>query len=131
MIVAVAAALDALKVVALGGLDIAQTGAAAHDVQNDAGYLSAGAVGDALLLQADAGRGGRGDDARAGTGSAVHHIDRRHFALGLQVAAADLGHTGGHILRNFCLRSNGVAKEETGAGSNGSLRDRFGPLHKS
>lgn len=41
MVVAVSAALDALKIVALRGLDIAQTGAAAHNVENDAGKLGA------------------------------------------------------------------------------------------
>ena len=131
MVVAVAAALGALEVVALGGLDVAETGAAAHDVEDHAGQLGAGAVGNALLLQADSGAGGRGDDARAGTGGAVHHIDRRDFALGLEEASSDLGHAGGHVLRDLGLRGDGVAEEETCAGANGGLGDRFGPLHKS
>ncbi len=76
--------------VALGGLDVAQTGAAAHDVDDHGGDAGACAVGDALLLQGHAGAGRRGDDAGAGTGSAVHHVDRRHFALGLQEAAAEI-----------------------------------------
>lgn len=69
-------ALDALEIVALGGLDVAQTGAAAHDVDDHGGDAGACAVGDALLLQGHTGAGRRGDDAGAGTGSAVHHVDR-------------------------------------------------------
>ena len=131
VVVAVAAALGGLEIVALGGLDVAEAGTAAHDVQDHAGQLSAGDVGDALLLQGDAGAGRRGDNAHAGTGSAVHHVDGRHFALGLQEAAADFGHTGGHVFGDLSLRGNGVAEEETCAGANGSLGDRFGPLHES
>ena len=131
MIVAVAAALDALEIVALRGLDVAQTGAAAHHVDDDGGNTGACAVGNALLLQGHAGAGRRSDDAGAGTGSAVHHVDGRHLALGLQEAAADLGHTGGHVLRDLRLGSDGVAEEETGACANGSLRNSFAALHKS
>ena len=131
MVVAVAAALDALEIVALGGLDAAQTGAAAHDVEDHAGQLSACDVGDALLLQADTGAGGRGDDAGAGTGSAVHHVDCRNLALRLEEAAAHLGHTGGHIFGNFCLRGDRIAEEETCAGADCGLRNRFATLHKS
>ena len=131
VVVAVAAALDALEIVALGGLDVAETGAAAHDVQDHARETGAGAVGNALLLQRNAGAGGGGDDARAGTGGAVHHVDRRDLALGLEEAASDLGHTGGHVFGDLSLRGDGVAEEETRAGADGGLSDRFGPLHKS
>ena len=131
MIVTVAAALDALEIVALRSLDVAQTGAAAHDVQDHAGQLGAGAVGNALLLQADAGAGGGGDDAGTGTGCAVHHVDGRNLALGLEEAASDLRHTGGHVLGNLGLRSDGIAEEEARAGTNGGLGDCFASLHQS
>ena len=131
MVVAVAAALDALEVVALGGLDVAEAGAAAHDVEDHAGQLGAGAVGDALLLEADAGAGRRGDDARAGAGGAIDHVDRRDLALGLEEASSDLGHTGGHVLGDLGLRGDGVAEEEARAGANGGLSDRFAALHES
>ena len=131
MIVTVAAALDALEIVALGSLDVAQAGAAAHHVDDDSGNHGAGAVGDTFLLQGYAGAGGGGDDAGAGTGSAVHHVDGRHFALGLQEAAADLGHTSGHVFGDLRLRSDGVTEEKACAGTNSGFRNRFAALHKS
>ena len=130
VIVTVAAALDALEVVALRGLDVAEAGAAAHDVQDHAGQLGAGAVADTFLLQGDAGAGGGGDGARAGTGSAINHVDGRDLALGLEEAASDLGHTGGHVLRNLRLRSDGIAEEIASAGADGGLSNRFAALHK-
>ena len=131
VVVAVAAALDALEVVALRGLDVAEAGAAAHDVQDNAGELCTRAVADAFLLQADAGAGGRGDDACAGAGSAVYHIDCRNFAFRLEEASSDFGHTGGHVLGDFSLRGNGIAEEKACAGTNGGLCDRFASLHQS
>ncbi len=131
MVVAVAAALDALEIIALRGLDVAQSGAAAHNVQNYAGQLRTRAVADAFLLQGDAGAGGGSDGAHAGTGRAVDHVDCRNFAFRLQEAAAHFRHTGGHILRNFCLRCNRIAEEESRASPDGRFSDRFAALHQS
>ena len=131
VVVTVAAALGGLEIVTLGGLNAAEAGAAAHNVENYAGELCASAVGDTLLLEADAGAGGRSDDARAGGGCAVNHVYCRNFALGLEEAASNLGHTGGHVLRDFSLRGDRIAEEETRAGTNGGFSDRFATLHKS
>ena len=53
-VIAVAAAFDDLVVIALLGRDIAQSGAAAHDVSDHAGQFGARQVAHALLHQADA-----------------------------------------------------------------------------
>ncbi len=55
VVVAVAAALNCLEVVALRCLNVAEAGAAAHYVQDNAGKHCACAVGDTFLLQGDAG----------------------------------------------------------------------------
>ena len=131
MIVTVTAALDSLEVVALGSLDVAEAGAAAHDVDDQAGDLGACAVGDTFLLQGHTGAGRRSDDTGAGTGSAVYHVDSCNFALGLQEATADLGHTSSHVFRNLRLGSDGVTEEKACAGANSGFRDSFATLHKS
>ena len=115
VVVTVAAALGGLEVVALAGLDGAEAGAAAHDVHDDAGQLGAGYVGDALLLQGDAGGGGAGEDALAGAGSAVDHVDGADLALGLQEAAADFGHTLRHVLRDLGLRGYRGSRRSSGS----------------
>jgi len=131
MVVAVAAALDALEIVALRSLNVAEAGAAAHDIEDDAGQLRAGAVGYAFLLEADAGAGRRGNGAGAGAGCAIDHVYCRDLAFGLEEAASDLGHTCGHVLRYLCLRGDRIAEEETGACANSGFRDCFATLHKS
>ena len=57
MIIAVSAAAGRLEIVALGGLDGTESGAAANHVTNNAGKLSACKIGHALLLEADSGAG--------------------------------------------------------------------------
>ena len=124
-VVAIPAATGGLVVVALAGLDGAQARAAAHAVDDDAGQLGARHVADALLLQADAGRGGRGHGPHAGAGGAVHHVDGRNLRLRLQEHAARLGQMGGHILRDLALRRDGIAEEAVAAGADGGLGDGF------
>ena len=49
----------------------------------------------------------------------------------LQEAAADLGHTLRHVLRDLSLRGDGVAEEVAAAGTDGGLGYGFAALHKS
>ena len=57
MIVAVSAAAGCLEIVTLGGLNGAETGAAANHINNDTGKLSACNIGHTFLLKADSGAG--------------------------------------------------------------------------
>ena len=133
MVVTVAAALDSLEVVALGSLNVAEAGAAAHYVQDNAGKHCTCAVGDTFLLQGYTGAGGGSDRTGAGAGCAVDHVDRRDFGLCLQEAAVYVGikHTSGHVFRNLSLRGDGIAEEITSASSDGCLCNSFATLHKS
>ena len=54
MIIPVAAALGRLKIIGLGGLDPAKSGAASDNVDNNTRQVGARNVGDALLIQAEA-----------------------------------------------------------------------------
>ena len=58
LVVAVPAALDGLEIVRLAGQDGPEPGASALDVDDHAGQFAGGNVGQALLLEADAGAGG-------------------------------------------------------------------------
>ena len=99
--------------------------AAAHAVDDDAGQLGAGDVGDALLLEADARGGGGGHGPHTGAGGAVHHVDGGYLRLGLDEHAAGLGQVGGHILRHFALGGDGIAEETVTSGTDGSLGNGF------
>ena len=48
-VTAVASAFDHGKVIALLGGDVAEAGASAHDIDDDAGQFGAGTIGDAFL----------------------------------------------------------------------------------
>ncbi|CDB30890.1 unknown [Firmicutes bacterium CAG:137] len=120
-VVAVAAAPGGLVIVALGGLDGAQAGTAAHHVHDDSRQLRAAHISDALLLQGDAGGGGGGHSPDAAAGSAVDHVDGGNLRLSLDEAAAHLGQVEGQIFRNFVLRGDGIAEEVFAAGTNGGL----------
>ena len=130
VIVAVTAALGGLEIIALRGLNGAQTGAAAHHVADNAGQLGACDVAYALLLKADARGGGAGHYPCARARGAVYHIDSGDLALCLQEAPADLGHTSSHVLGNVVLRSDGIAEEETAAGLDGGFCDSLAALHQ-
>ena len=56
-VIAMAPAFDHREVIALLGRDVSQAGSAAHHVDDDAGQLRTGKVGDALLHKAEAGTG--------------------------------------------------------------------------
>ena len=129
-VVAMTAAARGLVVVALRGLNAAQAGAAAHHVDDDAGQLSAHDVADALLLEADSGRGGAGHHAPARAGRAVDHVDGRDLAFGLQKAAAHLGHALGHVFGNLILGRDGIAEKEAASGLDGSLGNRLVALQE-
>ena len=124
-VVAVAAAPGGLIVVALGGLDGAQAGAAAHHVHDDSGKLCTAHVGDAFLLQGDSGGGGGGHNPHATAGSAVDHVDGGNLGLSLNKAAAHLRQVQGEIFRNLVLRGDGIAEEVFAAGANGGLGNGF------
>ena len=61
-----ASAFDHGEIVALLGCDVAEARAAADDIDDDAGELGAGTVGNTFLHEAETGAGGCGHDALAG-----------------------------------------------------------------
>ncbi len=56
VVIAVASAFCGLEIVALGGLDCAESGAAAHTVEDERRELGGGKVGYAFLFERNAGR---------------------------------------------------------------------------
>ena len=130
LIVAVTAALHRLEIVSLRGLDAAETGTRAHHVDDDAGKLRAADVGDALLLQADAGARGAGHRSAARTRGTVHHVDGCDLALRLDEVSADLRQTPAHIFRDLVLRGDGIAGIETAAAADGGFCDCFVTFHQ-
>ena len=105
-----AAALDRLKIVALGGADVPQAGAAALHVDDDARHMAAGHVGNGLLHQRDAAAGGRGHGRDAASRRAQQHVGGGHFAFGLHEPAAVLWQQHGESLGNFILGRDGIAE---------------------
>ena len=87
-------------------------------------------VGNALGLQADAGRRRRGQRAHTRRSGAEHHVDRGDFRLRLQIGSADFRHTLGHVGRDFCLRGDRVTEEVAAACLDGGLGQRFVALHQ-
>ena len=130
MVVSVAAAFGGLEVISLRSLDAAEARAAAHHVENNSGKPCTGHIGNALLLEGNAGAGGGGDNALTGCSSAVYHVDGCNFALCLQETSSDFRQTCGHIFRDLSLRSDRITEEETCAGTDGSFRNSFAALHK-
>ena len=133
MVVSVSASLGGLEIVGLAGLDGAQTGSATHHVDDEAGQLGAGDVGDAFLLEADAGAGRGGHDHLSAAGSSIYHIDGRHFTFRLQDH-----HAGGfprlllgQRFQNFRLRGDRVAEVTVRANPDGGVGDGLVSLHKN
>lgn len=130
VVVAVSAAPGGLEVVALAGLDAAETGAAALDVHYESGYVTAGDVAQALAHQGDSGAGGGGHHPHARGCGAVDHVDGSYLALRLEEDTADLGHLLGHVGGHLRLGSNGVAEIVTAAGLDRRLGDGLVALHQ-
>ena len=128
--IAVAAALDGLEIIRLGGLDPAQARAAALDIDDQRREVARRDIGQALALQRDAGAGAGGHGPLPSCRRAQDHIDRRQLALCLQEHAADLRHTLCHIGRDLCLRGDGIAEIMTAAGADGRFRNGFVALHQ-
>ncbi len=114
--VAVAQAAAGQLDVGLLGTDVAEAGAAAHDVEEDAGDLGADHVGDPFEHQAEPGRRGEGHAAHAGSATAVHHVDRRHLAHRLDEHTIQLRQELGQQLGAFRRRCDRIAEEVTAAG---------------
>jgi len=87
-VVAVTPSLHYLVVVTLLGADVAQTGAASHDVDDYTWKRGTGTVGQAFQLQADARAGTGRHHSEPASGGAVHHLYRSDFAFGLQKCPA-------------------------------------------
>ena len=83
----VSSALDNLEVVALFRADVAETGTAAHDVDDDRGQFKRREVADSFLFQADSESGTSGHDAFAGGACADYHIDCADFRFRLKKGA--------------------------------------------
>ena len=103
--------LHHLEVVSLFGSDVSEPRPAAHDVDDDAGELGAGQVGDAFLHQAYSRARGRGQHANTGRGCAVCHLDGGDLAFRLEEDSSDLRHHIGCSLGDLAGRSNRIAEE--------------------
>ena len=114
--VAVAAALDRLEVVPLGGADVAEARPAAHHVDDDAGDLTARHVGKGFLHERDAAtrRGGHGRDA-AGARPQQHSAGGK-LALGLHELPAVFRQQAAHGFGYLVLRGDGIAEITAAAG---------------
>ena len=118
-----AAGFGSLKIVHLGSLDRTNTGAAAGHIDDNCGELQTCQTGDTLGLQADSGAGGGRKRLCTSRCSAYYHVDRCDFALTLDKISANFRQPAGHVFRNFILRGNRIAREETAARANSSLRN--------
>ncbi len=122
-IAAMASTFHDAEVVALLGRDVAQSRAAAHDVDDYARQLSAGHVRDAFLHQAESRPGRRAHHALARRRRSVNHVDRRHFAFSLQERSADLGDQQGSILGDLAGRRDGISVEGFASGQYRAFHD--------
>ncbi len=131
VIVAVAAAAGGLEIVALAGRDAAEAGAGAGHVDDDGGKIGAAEVGDAFLLQGNAGAGRAGHGAGARGGGSIDHIDGRYFALGLDEGPAFGEHVHRHIGREFVLGRDRIPEIGLAAGAHGGLADSLVAFHEA
>ena len=129
MIVAVGAAAGDLIIVGLAGLDGANAGAAAHDIDDDHRQLHGAEQTDGLLHQGDTGRRRSDEHATAGSGCAVRHVNGTQLGLGLDECTAGLLQLSGHILGNLALRGDGVTEIVSAAGVNSGGSEGFVTLH--
>ena len=132
MIVAVAASLGGLEIVTLAGLDGAETGASAHNVDDQRRKLAGGDIADSFLHEADARRRARRQHGLAGRCAAIDHVDGRNFALGLQDNHAR-GFPRHKLFEGFedlALRGDGVAEIAVGAITDGGVGQHFVALHQ-
>ena len=106
-------------------------GAAAHDVDNDAGDLRHGGVADVLLHEREAGPRGRRERLGAGQRGADDGGDGGDLVLHLDEVAAHRGQAAGEDLGDLGRGRDGVAGEEARAGGDGPLGDRLVALHQS
>ena len=125
-----AAAAGHLPVVALALRDVAETGADAHDVDDNGRKIRRDEIGDALLIQGEAGAGGAGQRTRAGRCRTEEHVDARKLALGLHERAAHFVHTLGQVLQDLGLRGDGIAAVKTAAGAQRRFCQGLIALHK-
>ena len=91
--------------------DVAEAGAAAHHVHEDARQLGPDHVGDALEHQAEPGRRGEGHRPQPRAAAAVHHVDRGHLAHRLDEDAVELRQQLRHQLGALGRRRDGIPEE--------------------
>ncbi len=84
MIVAMTATFHSLEIIGLRGLDGAETRTSAHNVQYQCGQRCRRYIGDTLLLEADARRGGGGHHCFSAGSTAINHVDGRHLGFCLE-----------------------------------------------
>lgn len=131
MVIAVAAAPGHLEIVRLAGLDAADAGAAAGNVQDHRRHLGAGQEAKPLLHQGDARGGGGNEHAAAGSACAIGHVDGAQFAFRLDKAAAPLRQLPGHILWDLALGGDGVAEIVLATAPHGGFREGLVAFHQN
>lgn len=129
-VTAVSAAFDDLIVVGLLRPDVAEPGAAAHDVHHERGQFAAGEIADPLLLQADSEPRTRGHRAAAVRGGAHDHVDRGDLTLRLQERAPELRETARRGVGDFAGRRDRVAEEAFASGEQRAVDHGFVALQQ-
>ena len=131
VVVAIAAAHGSLAIVALTGLNGAQTGAAALYVDNQGRNLSRRHVADTFLHQGNTRTGGRSHDSLARTSAAIEHIDGGHFAFGLQHhhTARFPGLQFRQCFQHFRLWGNGITEVTVASAADGCVGNGLVSLH--
>ena len=124
-IIAVPSSPGGLEIIALGGRNPPQAGAAAGDIDDDGGKFAPGQVGDSLLHEGNA-RGGRGSHGPGpGGGGAEEHVDGSDFAFRLDETALDFREFLGKEFGDIVLRGDRVAEIIPAAGFDGAAGQGF------
>ena len=132
VVVAVAAAARGLVVVALRGLNGAQSRATALHVHNHAWHFSACHITNAFLHQGNADARRRGHHALARSAAAIEHIDGGHFAFCLQHhhASGLPWFEFGKGFKHLALRGDGIAEVTVASAADGSVGNGLVALHQ-
>ena len=119
------AALADLKVVGLLGTDVAQSGTAAGDVNDDNGQFQSGDIADAFLLQTDTQSGAGGHGAFTRSGGTHDHVDGADLGLSLQKDAVQHGEEFGGRVCHFAGGGDGISEIAVASGDEGTVDNCF------
>ncbi len=131
VVIAVTAAAGDLEIIRLAGLNAADAGAAAGNVEDDERHLGGAKKAEALLHQGDAWGGGGNEHASPGSARAIGHVDRAQLAFRLHEGTTPLGQLFGHIFGYLALGGDGIAEIEATAAPHGGFGKGLVALHQN